>query len=570
MKENIKLRAVIYCRVSTQEQTQKDALKIQVDEAKRCVTENGWILVGEYIEMESGTTRSGRSEYMRLLSDMRVSVGTDGGFDVIVIKSLDRLNRCAKDWYLFVEELVQCDKRLYIYMDRIFYRTDDNLLAGVKAILAEQYSRDLSRKVNAAHAYRQKNGTTVLINNNTYGYRKNADKTVSMEEDEAEMIRQIYWLAAQGRGAYFISNWLFEQGIRNRNGKQLGESTIRRIVRNPLYKGVVVMNRRHFDFEKKRLIENDSSEWIVHEGLVPAIVEEGLWERANQRMGWLAGKVKKSQGVSGQSASDGMTGSSENNKRGKSVPESKLLRRTIDYSENDKQNHRKRQKEKKSQKVLYNFSGKLVCGVCGEPYYKTFRRRGKNKQEKVIEWKCSKYLKHGRKGEYGCDNIFLGQKELEKRIEEEAEQYLGQLDENNLVQWISEVMESVLSQEEKGEEGNKNTLEKILKRRKESLEKKQNRLLELLLEDVIKDDVYKKKICELKEEYSDVEKKLDELQSDIKKDVKTEGKKRIPSGRRKIEEKLFVDGIRRIKGQYLLLQVQKIKVEKAGISIERI
>lgn len=570
MKENIKLRAVIYCRVSTQEQTQKDALKIQVDEAMRCVAENGWILVGEYVEMESGTTRSGRLEYMRLLSDMRVSVGIDGGFDVIVVKSLDRLNRCAKDWYLFVEELVQCDKRLYIYMDRIFYRTDDNLLAGVKAILAEQYSRDLSRKVNAAHAYRQKNGTTVLINNNTYGYRKNADKTVSIEDDEAEMIRQIYWLAAQGRGAYFISNLLFEQGIRNRNGKQLGESTIRRIVRNPLYKGVVVMNRKHFDFEKKRMIENAPSEWVVHEGLVPAIVEEGLWERANQRMGCLSGKVKKSQCVSGQSASDGMTGSSENNKQGKSVPESKLLRRTIDYSENDKQNHRKRQKEKKSQKVIYNFSGKIVCGVCGEPYYKTFRRRGKNKQEKVVEWKCSKYLKHGRKEEYGCDNIFLGQKELEKRIEEEAEQYLGQLDENNLVQWISEVMESVLSQEEKGEEGNKNTLEKILKRRKESLEKKQNRLLELLLEDVIKDDVYKKKICELKEEYSDVEKKLDELQSDIKKDVKTEGKKRIPSGRREIEEKLFVDGIRRIKGQYLLLQVQKIKVEKAGISIERI
>lgn len=549
MKENIKLRAVIYCRVSTQEQTQKDALKIQVDEAMRCVAENGWILVGEYVEMESGTTRSGRSEYIRLLSDMRVSAGTDGGFDVIVIKSLDRLNRCAKDWYLFVEELVQCDKRLYIYMDRIFYRTDDNLLAGVKAILAEQYSRDLSRKVNAAHTYRQKNGTTVLINNNTYGYRKNADKTVSIEDDEAEMIRQIYWLAAEGRGAYFISNLLFEQGIRNRNGKQLGESTIRRIVRNPLYKGVVVMNRKHFDFEKKRMIENAPSEWIVHEGMVPMIVDEALWERANQRMGWLSGKRKKFSPVLEQSGLDGMTG----------------------YPEKDNRNDKKRQtKSRKIKRGLYSFSGKIVCGVCGEPYYKTFRRRGKNKQEKVIEWKCSRYLKHGRKGAYGCDNIFLGQKELEKRIEEEAEQYLGQLDENNLVQWILEVMESVLGQEEKGEEGNKNTLEKMLKRRKESLEKKQNRLLELLLEDVIKDDVYKKKICELKEEYSDVEKKLDELQSDIKKDVKTEGKKRIPSGRREIEEKLFVDGIRRIKGQYLLLQVQKIKVEKAGISLERI
>lgn len=571
MTEAGKCRAVIYCRVSTQEQTQKDALKIQVEEAKRCVRENGWILADEYIEMESGTTKSGRSEYRRLLSDMHASAGMDNGFDVIVIKSLDRLNRCAKNWYLFVEELVQCDKQLYIYMDRTFYRTDDNLFAGIKAILAEQYSRDLSRKVNAAHAYRQKNGTTVLLNNNTYGYRKNADKTVSVEEAEAEMIKQIYLLAAQGRGAYFISNLLFEQGIRNRNGKQLGESTIRRIVRNPLYKGVVVMNRRHFDFEKKRMIENPSSEWIVHEGMVPMIVDEALWERANQRMGWLSGKRKKMYHALGQNESDVIQGCSEKDKQEKSVPESKLLKETTDYFENDKQMHRKKQMEnEKSQRVVYNFSGKIVCGVCGEPYYKTFRRRGKNKQEIVIEWKCSRYLKHGRKGEVGCDNVFLGQKEMEEKVEEEAEQYLGQLDEQNLVQWILEVMESVLCQEEKREGMNKKTLEKILKKRKESLEKKQNRLLELLLEDVVKDDVYKKKTGELKEECRDVEKKLAELQRNIKKDVETEGKKRIPSGRRKIEEKLFSDGIRRIKGQYYLLQVRKIKAEKAGISIDRI
>ena len=154
--------AVIYCRVSTQEQVQKDALAVQVEEAENVVKENGWILVDRYIEMESGTTKHGRSEYMRLLGDMRQS----GKFDIIVIKSLDRLNRSAKNWYLFVDELVSNDKLLFVYMDRDFYKTDDNLIAGIKAILAEQYSRDLSRKINNAHRYRQKNGTTALLNNN--------------------------------------------------------------------------------------------------------------------------------------------------------------------------------------------------------------------------------------------------------------------------------------------------------------------------------------------------------------------------------------------------------------------
>ncbi|MDD7210497.1 MAG: recombinase family protein [Lachnospiraceae bacterium] len=35
-------RAVIYCRVSTKEQVQKDALSIQIKEARNAVVENGW------------------------------------------------------------------------------------------------------------------------------------------------------------------------------------------------------------------------------------------------------------------------------------------------------------------------------------------------------------------------------------------------------------------------------------------------------------------------------------------------------------------------------------------------
>lgn len=57
------LRAVIYNRCSTEEESQKDALVKQVQESKHCVQEQGWILVDTYIEAKSGTTLKGRSEY---------------------------------------------------------------------------------------------------------------------------------------------------------------------------------------------------------------------------------------------------------------------------------------------------------------------------------------------------------------------------------------------------------------------------------------------------------------------------------------------------------------------------
>ena len=49
-------KAVIYARCSTEEESQKDALKKQKEEAKLCVQENGWTLVDCYVESRSGTT----------------------------------------------------------------------------------------------------------------------------------------------------------------------------------------------------------------------------------------------------------------------------------------------------------------------------------------------------------------------------------------------------------------------------------------------------------------------------------------------------------------------------------
>ena len=118
-----RLRAVIYNRCSTEEESQREALIQQEREARECVAEQGWILVDIYIEAKSGTTVKGRSEYERLYRDLE-----SGKFDIIVIKSQDRLMRNTKDWYLFLDRMQKNRKRLYIYLDRKFYTPDDALI----------------------------------------------------------------------------------------------------------------------------------------------------------------------------------------------------------------------------------------------------------------------------------------------------------------------------------------------------------------------------------------------------------------------------------------------------------
>ena len=526
MPENQK-RAVIYCRVSTQEQAQRDALAVQVQEAQNAVKNNEWVLVDQYIEMESGTTKHGRSEYMRLLDDIK----DKNKFDIIVIKSLDRLNRSAKNWYLFVEELVNNDKLLYIYMDRAFYKTDDRLISGVKAILAEQYSRDLSSKINNAHEYRQKNGTTVLINNNTYGYVKNPDKSVSIHPEEAEMIRKIYRLAAQGCGSRTISKILYQDGIRNRNGNQLEESSIRRIIKNPLFKGVVVMNKRHFDFEKKKEIKNPKSEWIYHQGLVPAIVEEELWEKANKMLKLSAAQVKG-------------TG------------------------------------RQKKHRELYDFSGKLTCGECGAPYYKTFRRQYANPEHVIVEWRCSSYLKHGRKKQEvaegtnqskewgadeqelrrgqitGCDNIHLKQEGLERMMRELSGQLFAWQDEENMIRRIIKILSEVLLTGEthlKKEEVEKNLM---------AVRNRKSRLLDLLLDNTISKQGYKSKQKELEQEEQRWTERLERM--DVEEEKIRQTKERLVG----IEQKLRADGCEKIQAGLLMQVMDHIRVFEDRLEIK--
>ena len=150
------MNAVYYARVSTEEEKQINALEKQCADLNDCIKSNNWVLVDTYVdEGKSGTSIKKRDEYSRLFNDLESEK-----FDIIVIKSQDRLMRNVKDWYVFVDKLVTNKKKLFIYMENSFYKTDDSLITGIKAILAAEYSRDLSKKLNNAHKRREAEGSS--------------------------------------------------------------------------------------------------------------------------------------------------------------------------------------------------------------------------------------------------------------------------------------------------------------------------------------------------------------------------------------------------------------------------
>lgn len=513
--DNSLQRAVLFARCSTEEESQKDALKQQVKEGKSCIQRKNWILVDQYVEAVSGTVASKRDEYQRLLRDM----DTDK-FDIIVIKCLDRLMRETKEWFYFCDRLLKKNKKLYLYLNGRFYNPEEDnatLLSGIEAIMAEQYSRNLSRKVNNAHRNRQESGDTVVLTSRTYGYYKK-NKQVLIDEKQAEGVREMFRYCKMGYGGRIISRILAKQGYLNAKGNPFGESSIRRMIRNPLYKGVAVMNKKHYDFNRKCTVNNPPEEWIFREGLVPAIVDEETWEAANREMDQRLQKVKAGN----------------------------IYR-------------------KGSAESVHQFSGKIVCGLCKSPYYKTTRRKYKDGQL-IIEWKCSRYLYNGRKNpkyqrkqlrkigessDNGCDNVHLQENMLLRILEKVRSQIYEKelIDQEGIIKDAIEILRNVLNKEDDNVQ-KKKRLERLLQEKRTE----QDRLLELLLKGTVSEEIYTRKNKELTEDIQKAENDFVVLEQKNKGKIQMEERLNI------IEKRLKSGLVKKATTYQMLDEIEQIEV----------
>ncbi len=417
--EESKLKAVFYARVSTEEEEQLNAIEKQIEENRDIISQKGWILVDEYIDKGiTGTQAKKRNEYIRMLDDIQKDK-----FDVIVVKDQSRLQRNTMDWYIFLNEIVQNQKKLYLYLENAFFDPKDKFIFGIKAMMAEEYSRDLSKKGNAAKKRRQEKGKPI-ITNRTWGF-KNINGEILIDEEEAELVRQIYKLFADGFGGRVVSRILREEGVRNRNGKTLSENTIREIVKNPLYKGIVVMNKEHFDFEVKKIIKNPESEWIYREGLVPQIISVDLWERANAQIN---------------------------------------SRKTVDRTHNVGIN--------KGNTLL---SSKIICGECNSKYWRNKRAQG-------VYWYCSEGVRSGKVREktgMKCVSLNLKEDEILSLIQHLGDQLINKEKKEEILSNAIRKIYEGLSDSNSGE-----SIEDI-QSKKEKLNKRKDALMDLLLDGTI-------------------------------------------------------------------------------------
>ncbi|MBR3504979.1 MAG: recombinase family protein [Clostridia bacterium] len=292
---DIPLAVAFYGRVSTDKEYQLHSLENSNEYLEKYIAEcKNWTLYRGYVdEGISGTSADKRDEFLRMIEDAE-----QGCFSLIVTKEVSRFARNNRECLNYIKRLKDCNVGVLFLNDNILsFRDQDNFSLHIRGVIAEEESRNTSRRVSFGHQQSIKKGT-VFGNGLIYGYNK-IPGGLAVNEAEAAMVRQVFDMyTAGGMSLHQIELALDKMGYKNSKGNRISHVTLGAIITNPKYKGYYCGNKvKVIDMQTRKQKFLDESEWVMYKDetgeKVPAIVDEAVWEQANERYRQRKAKYKE-------------------------------------------------------------------------------------------------------------------------------------------------------------------------------------------------------------------------------------------------------------------------------------
>ena len=208
-----------YCRVSTDSDEQINSYNSQIKHYSNKIKSNPkWKFVGIYAdEGISGTQVKNRTEFQRMIDD-----ALNGKIDIIIAKSISRFARNTLDTLKYARELREHKVDVYFEKENIHtLELDSEMFLTLYSAFAQAESESTSMNVKLGLKAKMKRGEYVG-NVGCYGYNWNKDtKELEINEEESEVVKDIFNWYISGIGSYTISKMLNEKGIKShraRNG----------------------------------------------------------------------------------------------------------------------------------------------------------------------------------------------------------------------------------------------------------------------------------------------------------------------------------------------------------------
>ena len=328
-----KLRVAAYCRVSTENEDQKESLEAQREHYESWIRmHDDWECVGVFYDFGiSGTKADAREGLQALLYACRT-----GSVDYVLTKSISRFSRNTSDCLSLVRELLSYNIPIYFEKENIDTGSmESELILSVLSSMAQSESESISKNVKWSVKKRMEEGNFVF-GYLPYGYTKDTAGNMVIDPVESEIVKLIFDLALNGMGTYKIAQLLDKRKVPTRKGGKWSGSTVKGILVNEKYYGAAAFQKTYTDSNFRRHNNHGEVDSFIAEDHHEAIISKEDFDRVQVMIQ-------------------------------KHIDEHGIVKDMGKY-------HNK-----------YPFSGIIICGECGGKFKRQTQSGG-------IAWACSKHL----------------------------------------------------------------------------------------------------------------------------------------------------------------------------------
>lgn len=310
-------RAIVYARVSTDEQTKGYSLQTQVDACKSYAIEQGYILLEVFTEDYSGATID-----RPILNNVRDYL-SENKVDVVIVYDVDRLARKSVYQALIEEEFMRYETIIEYVIGQYDDSDEGRLQKQIRASIAEYEKAKILERSKRGKRGKAMSGFVLVGARPPYGYKVVSEPHkawLDLEEDEADVVRTVFqwYLYGDGSGEPLSMNAiaakLTEMGVPTRGDKQdhffkkhgpgiWAPAMIRRILGNETYMGTWYYGKTKMVEDGKqrkpkpkcgfgKQVARPRDEWISVS--VPAIIDEETFKRAVEKVKFNAEQADRS------------------------------------------------------------------------------------------------------------------------------------------------------------------------------------------------------------------------------------------------------------------------------------